>query len=1814
MLTVFVAAAGSCGGQHDGSSNRLGATGLEEAYWAPTPAVLDLLQPDGPQQLPQHPEFNKDGEHGWCWGNHPDASVSDYNAFKRAVIECKPAFAYSMTDLTGYKGSLGDADIEMLSTDKIWSSPRRYSSLEMEVQEEKCKELLAAGFIQKAPVGTSYASCPTMAAKRDLDGNWTEKRFCIDLRKINESCKSHATKPPLPEELFLRLAGCKVFSTLDLKSGFHQILLTERSREYTNFWWDKELWQYTRLLFGLKTATSLFQERIDDTLRRHGLTNVAFSYVDDVLIASRNMQEHTKAVQAVLRALEADGWKVHPGKSMFGARSVQYLGHLVTPDGIQPSQAKTSAIMQLPAPRDVSELRSVLGVLNFYRCYLPSFSITAGPMNKLLEKNYTFAWEDEQQAAFNILRGELAKPGVGLRQPDPDKPFYVHTDWSQHGIAGMLSQLNDAGEPYLVACTSRSLNKHERNYPAYKGEILACVYAVKQFRPYLHGRKFHLVTDHRPLIYLMQTKEPAGQQLRWILSLMEHDFTIQHIEGKLNPADAPSRTPVPRSFDNTGARQHADEDPLSPPLPQVHLPDGSLLQHMPPQEELAEVIGANIKASVRKKKKGKGDSGADKYEEYDSGVEFEDGSVPYSVAAACLTMPTYAERANTWASKSKADYQILMAMQQPSGCEKHGVGISVDSIPTGADILWRDESHMHTGWDCMKDALTSHQVLQQNLGAVAREWVQGALNRPPPNVTPSETNRPTHPDGLLTHSILPALHAAQQCGEGIVVLDLFGGLGAGLEMALRNGFKVQHYIHIDIDPVARNVARSRAEQFLDRFPGQLDRESITHMHDMLAHDVNKITAADLARVSKGLGGQWLVVAGWPCQDLSRAGKQKGLDGERSALFYPMIELLTHLQHVQSERPPAYLLENVAFLNDTDSSKQAYEIICDFLGHPHVLDAAQFGSFAHRLRYFWTNMVSPIHLYAALRQVTRQQDLQVQHIMQPGRHCQPVKTLHPTESGYYQANMYGLNRSCWPTLMAYPGSRAFLPGEAGAVWCQGTEGKGYWDEPSAVERERAMGFMEGDTAAYGVTEADRRKLLGNAMDMNTLQCIMAAALAWGPHMRIGVHSSANATHSASSVRTIPDVQHWEGISFAACTAQLGISPIDPSAPTHPPTAAVLPPSGGGVVGRVQPTSALTLQQQRTAAEDLIQCCAVAGMAELREGGKDIWLDAAVLQYLQHSSHVAGSSEQEKRRVRKRAKGYAWQNGKLTRSMADGEDREVPTLDKRAEIVKQYHGKGHLGVRRTTALVANSYYWHGMMTDVNLYVRQCDLCQRSRASFNVERPVLQPLPMVGLGYRWHCDLFGPIKHAEPHGNTYVMVCVESYSRWIEAIPIKSKHARHTAQAFLQSVIARWGAPAEVVTDQGAEFEGEFDQLMQQCLIDHRRTSGYHPQANGAAERVVQTIKRSLQKLVEEHGDPTAWERLMAWAVLAYRAAPQEASRLSPYELVFAKKPVIPPATWSETVQPVGLDLAEGDVKKLVAELMRRQARYQHLAPMATANKAIAQHRDMQWYAQRRSGNYLPRLYTFHAGDLVYCEARTGDALQTKASPIILRITEVRDTGVLILQGRDGKLKAVHSSQVAPCHLAGIDTTLDAELQYTTGAEKCQICHSPEDEATMVMCDNCFTGWHMACLTPAMKVVPKGVFVCPRCSKAGFTLQQVAAKAAVRHEQDMRLQQIKQNFPAPAAKKARSKAARLDGRLCQRWLPTALQIPQWEYSRLHFRGVNSGPKQLLLISQDGDYEHLSYGALEKRIDSGFIRLLDRKDVLPKGVQIPLPNQLHA
>ena len=301
------------------------------------------------------------------------------------------------------------------------------------------------------------------------------------------------------------------------------------------------------------------------------------------------------------------------------------------------------------------------------------------------------------------------------------------------------------------------------------------------------------------------------------------------------------------------------------------------------------------------------------------------------------------------------------------------------------------------------------------------------------------------------------------------------------------------------------------------------------------------------------------------------------------------------------------------------------------------------------------------------------------------------------------------------------------------------------------------------------------------------------------------------------------------------------------------------------------------------------------------------------------------------------------------MPDGTTRRVPPPGERVDLIRRTHQRcGHWGERRTASLLATNFWWRGMVSEARAAVRACATCSNVITSFNSRKPVLQPLPIQGLFYRWGADLFGPLP-ASARGHTYAMVCVEYFSKHIECIPLPDKTAANTAAAFLQHVLSRFGGMAEVVTDRGGEWEGEFHDLLQQALVDHRLTSPSRPQADGLGERSVSSIKQALRKLCQDTGNFADWDLHLQWVLLGYRSSVQSATGFAPYYLLYGQQPTVPPAIRERMEEPIDFD----DPEAAAADVLARAELIKRACVMAGANQRIAQHRDTLRYATVRGG---------------------------------------------------------------------------------------------------------------------------------------------------------------------------------------------------------------------------------------------------------------------
>ena len=365
--------------------------------------------------------------------------------------------------------------------------------------------------------------------------------MCIDYRALNKITVKNRYPLPKVEELMDRLHGAKFFSKIDLSSGYHQIRVRESDVHKTAFVSRYGSFEYLVMPFGLCNAPATFQ-RVMNTILRDGLDQFVLVFLDDILIYSCTLEEHIVHLRAVLERLRSEKLFGRLPKCEFFRTEVEYLGFDVGADGIKPSLSKIEAILNWPTPESVTDIRSFLGLANFYRKFIRWFSEIAAPLTDLTKKDRKWKWSDTEEQAFNRLKTAIVTAPV-LQLPDFDREFTVTTDASEVSVGGILQQ--DFGDGLQPICyESRKMNPAETRYSAYERELLGIVWAVGKWRHYLACNHFTIKTDHDSLKNLPNQPSVNRRVWKWVQILQGYDCDIVHIPGKSNPADFLSRRSI----------------------------------------------------------------------------------------------------------------------------------------------------------------------------------------------------------------------------------------------------------------------------------------------------------------------------------------------------------------------------------------------------------------------------------------------------------------------------------------------------------------------------------------------------------------------------------------------------------------------------------------------------------------------------------------------------------------------------------------------------------------------------------------------------------------------------------------------------------------------------------------------------------------------------------------------------------------------------------------------------------------------------------------------------------------------------------------------------------------------------------------------------------------------------------------------------------------------------------------------------------------------------------------------------------------------
>jgi hypothetical protein len=440
----------------------------------------------------------------------------------RALI-AKKAEAFSSAD--GKLGRTGRVQhtIDTGNAKPIKLPARRMGIPQRKIIDEEIDKMLEQGVIE--PSESPWASPVVLVKKKD-----NSTRFCLDYRKLNNVTKKDAYPLPNITDSLDALSGSQFFCTLDLASGYWQVEMDDRDKAKTAFVTHRGLHQFRVLPFGLTNAPATFQRLMELVLR--GLQwERCLLYIDDIIIFGKTFDDTLSNLGQVLDCIQGAGLRLKPKKCHFFQKRVQFLGHLVTPDGICCDPDKISAVVDWEKPKNVKEVRSFLGFASYYRRFIYHFSELAAPLTALTQKRVPFEWTDACDSAFQQLKKKLTEaPVLAYPSHDESDRFILDTDASDTGIGAVLSQIQSDKEQ-VIAYASKTLSKSQRNYCTTNKELLAVVTFVKQFRHYLMGRQFTIRTDHSSLRWLTNFKQAEGMVARWIVQLSCFDYEMEHRKG-----------------------------------------------------------------------------------------------------------------------------------------------------------------------------------------------------------------------------------------------------------------------------------------------------------------------------------------------------------------------------------------------------------------------------------------------------------------------------------------------------------------------------------------------------------------------------------------------------------------------------------------------------------------------------------------------------------------------------------------------------------------------------------------------------------------------------------------------------------------------------------------------------------------------------------------------------------------------------------------------------------------------------------------------------------------------------------------------------------------------------------------------------------------------------------------------------------------------------------------------------------------------------------------------------------------------------------
>ena len=442
---------------------------------------------------------------------------------KAALFRNIDVFVQTDAELT--KTNVTEMRINTQDHPPTYQAPRRTPLAHRKALENQIDEMLKAGVIRRS--NSPWMAPVILVPKKD-----GSLRLCVDYRKLNAITVRPAANMPSADDIFYALGKSKFRSALDLKQGFWQIPINEADKEKTAFGTDGGVYSYETMAFGLSGSPAVFQNCMNAVLG--DVREFALAFVDDIIVFSETFDDHIRHLEEVFDRLRKANLSLKISKCEFVKKELNYLGHVISDEGISVDDNKVSAIQSMGPPQNIRDVRSFLGMTSYYRKYVPNFSKIAKPLNALTKKNARFRWTEEAQTAFDQLKTALLQAPI-LAFPDITKPFKLYTDASQYALGAVLMQTID-GRDKVIQYISHQFGDQQLKWPTIEREAFAIVYSLGKLRPIITGTDITVYTDHKPLKHLFTSDMKNPRIQRWAICLGEFACKIEYISGPQNVA------------------------------------------------------------------------------------------------------------------------------------------------------------------------------------------------------------------------------------------------------------------------------------------------------------------------------------------------------------------------------------------------------------------------------------------------------------------------------------------------------------------------------------------------------------------------------------------------------------------------------------------------------------------------------------------------------------------------------------------------------------------------------------------------------------------------------------------------------------------------------------------------------------------------------------------------------------------------------------------------------------------------------------------------------------------------------------------------------------------------------------------------------------------------------------------------------------------------------------------------------------------------------------------------------------------------------